>query len=853
MTTAFVPTVSNMVTSVRNIIEGYAMGPIRALAQEPVQNSKDAAKGDAHVEYRLHRRALPDGTISYMLTVTDRNTTGLQGPVLSIEDIKARGNVLKKDENWAAFEGMGYTKEDDTALGSRGQGKAAFLYHSNLPRTALSGQDRMMMLYDTLLADGEYRLGVRYASPFDSVLAPAFVGNDARRIVSSQYVSNDGMDIRLSLDTLTEVGTRVIVPHLSQEAVDAVHSGELFRWLQCCWWRAVQTGTTIDLIDEHGAAQRVEVPAFWKEEPWKRPGPDVRLYENIPVAGGLKIKRIVLLYDASLDDPDMEDPAPQFWGVQLLRGQQWIETLEASDKLAEHIPRDKRPGFRGFVEFDQGSETELRRAESPQHERFDRRVSGVKALLSVIEAKVHEFAEERGWSTQGSTQPAPERERQDALEFLHYLNPRARRGIRGDRRSADSSQLSMDKELAERWECDLRLEYPRAKSTRVDWGQYIRNVEIAVRLDPAPLSRHVNVLLELSHVENIASKSTLGDMQVEVRKGHGVARFGDFQVITGMPVPGKVQCARPGKWRLTAQIESDGVRAARSSRNVFVNEDPPTHNSNPYRLSVSVENHTTRQRRINSGDTIGVQVSVTNCTTDAKMFALTASLGDLLLADAKQLDTQGTQAGATPRPEPAVQASIVVNPNAQAPAPTQSVNLSPGRHALRADLSLDGEIIAHASHTLDIEVDPAQAQGWPPFRIEQIADEGPHPRWQFEKRGADDWMLQYPSAYPLYRALGASHNRSGLQLSGVSAFVVDVCAEGIIEWVMDPLDNGDSSRLDELLDGAPSGADPSRWDEYRERMYALAGTRRRSDQMDYYAQLARECAARLLILFEERG
>ena len=50
-----------------------------------------------------------------MLTVTDSNTTGLRGPVLTLDEIQARGNVLRADENWAAFEGMGYTKEDDAA------------------------------------------------------------------------------------------------------------------------------------------------------------------------------------------------------------------------------------------------------------------------------------------------------------------------------------------------------------------------------------------------------------------------------------------------------------------------------------------------------------------------------------------------------------------------------------------------------------------------------------------------------------------------------------------------------------------------------------------------------------------
>ena len=126
MTYQFVPTTTNMVAIVRNIIQGYRMGPIRALAQEPVQNSKDAARGQVHVEYRLHKRRSVDGVDSYMLTVTDHNTSGLDGPVLSFKDIEQRGNVLGKDHNWAAFEGMGYTKEDEDALGSaRGNGSTA--------------------------------------------------------------------------------------------------------------------------------------------------------------------------------------------------------------------------------------------------------------------------------------------------------------------------------------------------------------------------------------------------------------------------------------------------------------------------------------------------------------------------------------------------------------------------------------------------------------------------------------------------------------------------------------------------------------------------------------------------------
>ena len=152
------------------------------------------------------------------------------------------------------------------------------------------------------------------------------------------------------LDPLNSVGTRIIVPHLSPEAVGAFRSGELNQWLQRCWWRAVQTGMSIDIVDEHGNVQSVAVPSWWQNEPWRNGERGVKLYNNLVIDEYLKIKRIVLLYDESLSEPDIEDIPPQFCGVQLLRGQQWIETL--GQELSDYIPRDKRLGFRGFVEFD---------------------------------------------------------------------------------------------------------------------------------------------------------------------------------------------------------------------------------------------------------------------------------------------------------------------------------------------------------------------------------------------------------------------------------------------------------------------------------------------------------------------
>ena len=794
------------------------------------------------MEYQLHERS-HNGEGVYLLTVTDRNTIGLRGPVLSFADIQGRGNILRRDENWAAFEGMGYTKEDETSLGTRGQGKAAFLYHSRLPRLSSTGQDRMIMLYDTLLASGEYRLGVRYANPSDTVLEEPFRGDDARHVVSTSYALGEGEEIRLGLEPLSHVGARIIVPHLSEEAVSAIRSGELHRWLQRCWWRAVQVGLTIDLVDEHGDRRSVPVPAWWANEPWRSQTSGVRVHENIDIGNGLKIKRIVLLYDESLDEPDIEGVEPQFHGVQLLRGQQWIETLAVSD----YIPRDKRPGFRGFVEFDRSMERMLRSAEKPQHENFDRRFSGVKEAIAVIEGKVKEFAEDHGWTNREVTRPVSGREQDAAIEFLRFLSPSARARVGGNSDHASSLQSRP----TERWECDLLLEFPDSASTRVNWGESIRNVKVAARLEP-PTSNTAAVSLELAKPDDPASRVVLATQNAVVRQGEAIVAFGDFQVITGASRRGQMQCAQSGKWRLTARVQSGGVQVARASRALFVNEDPPAPpTSKPYALSIAVENHTTQQRRINSGDAVGVLVSVTNRTPMAQTLELTASLGDLLLADKQQVRTRGTPAGATPARAAGVQTSIIVNPSGVVTNPFQPISLPPGRHPLRADLLLAGEVVAHASRTLDVEVDPPQIQDWPPFRIEQITGDGPYPRWQFNKSAPDDWGLLYPPTHPLCRALESSSGGRH-RLLGIPAFVVDICAEAIIEWAMDPVVNGDESRMDELLDGIPTGASLDRWEEYREKMRELVRLRREPERTDEYGHLARDCAARSLNLFEER-
>ena len=849
MTSEFGHTATNMVVHVNGIIESYAMGAIRALAQEPVQNSKDAGRGEPCMEYKLLTREDSDGQVMWMLTVTDWNTSGLQGPILTLEQIDALGR-LERDWNWAAFEGMHYTKENEDALGSRGQGKAAFLYHSKLPPLGTPPRARMIILYDTLLSDGEYRLGVRYATPSDMVRTPPFTGDEARQTVSSSYAAFDGTRIDLGLEPLTQVGTRVIVPYLSQAAVEAFHSEELYNWLQRCWWRAVQTGLTIHIVDEAGRSQTVAPPTWWVDEPWQRNSSNMRLWQDLG-QGDARIKRMVLNYDPALDNSDTEGYAPQFCGVQLLRGQQWIETLSFHDD----VPRDKRAGFRGFVEFDQRTERLLRGAEYSQHDGFDKRIIPCNVLIPIISHKVREFAEEMGWTQPQHIQALSGRERDAGMEFLRFFNPRTPNRSNSRRNTAAGEQPPLEGLLDDRWECDLTLQFPNSQTTRVDWGDYLRNVTGHVNVAPPHGSRRADVRLFLTSDTDPTDRISVDTREVEIWGGLGEASFGDFQIIRGASSHGRLQCAHEGKWKLTAEVRAGGAVVARHSRSLYVQQDPPPRNANPYTLSISAENTSQQQPRIDSGDTLGLQISAKNQTPHDAVLEVTASLGDVLLTDRQRIIAGGTPQGESARRIAAVQRDIVVNPSAGSVLRLSdtSMSLPSGQHQIRADLYVAGESepVAHAVKTIYVDEDPARRDDWLPFNIEQIVEGGPHPRWQFLKRSEDDWTLRYSPDYPLYAALndGGDNGRRGR--SGAT-FVVDVCAEGLVEWALSPTGTGDESRLDDLLGSTPPGVTPDTWEAFGEKIHSLALMVVEPLDWGEITKHQRECAALMLAMYEER-
>ena len=844
MTSSYAPTVRNDVYDFESKIESYGdNGAIRALAQEPVQNSNDARHNSpvVTVEYRLHAKRDPDGTPYHLLSVTDTGTYGLRGPALSRAEVAERGYILNDDENWAAFEGQGYTKKsNELAGGKRGQGKSAFLYHSNPPFAALDR--RMMMLYDSLRADGVYRLGVRNVNPEDGSGTPLEY-TDAETVIRGHFTDETGLDIHLGLDPLTQVGTRVIIPYLSDKAVDAIKNGELTEWLQRCWWRAIQTEELeIRVIDEETERNdRVEVPSWWQDEPWigaQPEGVEVRSTENVDLGDGLRVKRIVLMHDEGLQSTDAEGADAQFGGVQLLRGQQWISTIGSGDReLSGFIPPGKRPGFRGFVEFDQSLEKELRDLETPQHHKFERKQSLVQAIYRRVEGAVQEFATELGWRPEtGRPRPAPQMD--IARDILRWFK-------------------TQGEQSTDPWNCALSFSFPDPNVARVDWGQILENVRVLVT-SPSSIPANVTVSLEARHVDESVRVSVQANEVISFYDREGELRVGDLQIVRNASRPDQLQLPLQGKWKLTARVRHNGQQVARASRSIHVHQDPQDPERDPLTMSISVENWTrsvSGRERINYGDKVAVQINARNSTPGVMNITMNASVAGAvpMLADNQQHSLRATPAGDSVNRQGVWMGDIVFVAPDTLPLPGDNpitMPIEPGRHRLNADLVAADDSLdpAAASYTLYVEVDPPNQSGLP-FRLEQLDED--LPRWQL-KETSEETVLQFPAQYATHRELMGADADGGTERR--NAFLLEITCEALIQWTLEPAWNDhDRTRLDDLFAGEPPGVNGESWERFVELMELLERAGAEHSEVPYtsFAEDFRSCAAHMMRLYEE--
>ena len=849
-----------MVSIVDNTVEGYNMGSIRALAQEPVQNSKDAAlarRRTVKVVYELHQRTLADGKTAYMLTVTDSGTKGLGGPILDPDQLGEQGAVLEPGHDWTAFEGHGYTKRDEDALGSRGQGKSALLYHSK-PPNGPNGARRMVIVYDTLLQDSQYRLGVRYANPSDRTQTQPFLDDEAKKVVSApNFIIDDNLSFPVQLAPLTERGTRIIIPFLNLATRDAIQTGELGKWLQMCWWRSIQL-RQLDIYVVVGTDRtRIEVPEWWDKEPWKRDYDESEMFykENIaiPNEADLSIKRIVVACNERIPKHSSLSMSnrPEFDGVQLLRGGQWIETLgKGEDWFITNVPNDEKPRFRGFVEFDQKLDRELRdsKYESPQHDDFKRRTNLVKGIIEQVGNCVTEFSELAGWSTSHEDPNRVAKKQQDVFRqvMAFFTKPAESGNGRSDGIHGDPST----------WKIQLDARYPNPGTMRVNWGQSLNNVVATCNVSPTPTFSEVTI--NLVAISPDGSENPVHQQTAEFdENGNAVASFGQIPFLRGKAPTGipYVGCHQPGKYQLRVSVQSADKPTARANRSVFVQSDPPNPPRKPISLKLLAKNATDPERsRINSGESLQVGISILNRSLNAKHLIVDASLiafevpgtlvagidthGSIQLLNATEVTVDGIeQLGETAAPHPVFDDGILLVDNLPRKPPNGlHIALAPGRHRLQVDVrDVSGNEVASTSRSVWFESDPPSTkQGGLPFRLEPKADDyessGTNPNWWLKRDHESDlYILYFSTNHPLYEvALKADIGTHGSN-TGTRAYLATICSDALLDWMLEPYLNGgnDVSRF-EGIESRRHGGD--RWehlaslmDSFRERCSNIDG------------------------------
>ncbi len=832
-----VPVTDNSIQDVVNTIDNYQYGSIRALAQDPPQNSFDARHQgqQVRVSYQLLLRVDAKGNIVRLLTVTDTGTTGLNGPVLSEMELDQRTHregrlVIDQGENWAAFEAMRYTKTGEDKLGSRGQGKYAYLFHSAHPPPG-AGSDLpinaqwMVILYDTLLTEGEYRFGGRFHNPSARRIEPPFIDDEARQVIRTSY-SNDNLDIPLKLDPLSEPGTRVIIPFLSDEAYEAINNGELVYWLESIWWRKIQKNElSIEVIDETELTRQIIVPRYWQGETW-RSDESYYMRENIPLPhydNRWYIKRIVLISDSTLDASDELDGLPQRNGIQLLRQGQWIETL-SMDILADSVPLEYRSGFRGFVEFDRKLEHELREIENPAHDGFNRRMGLYRDIVAIVKHHVRKYALENEWIEDPDIIINPQHDKlvEEYTRLFVDITPNG----------PVPSQVE--------WECIIYIDYPR-EYAQANWGESLSVEAICYRrpiLDGRMVSFNATLVRpDGSEVEIFTTRSQRLQSSHEYDWSSASVNFGSLSVLH--PGEWNSKFTSAGRHSIKVDCWIDDQKMATGRRFFYVSQTPPRP-SRDITLELMAYNSENKSNVIPQGGCLQWRATVRNYQGLSMKCELDVTIEDephILYRGKANL--QGVMLGDQPSNFSVEGRLTIMIEGDQLGA--NVLRLADGEYKVIASVTKEDQVLASAVKVIHVGNPPDEEDGNLPFRMTADESGSIRARWRLDDPATDRmYTLLWTTANPVYQALPMSAKAKGTRLSPREQYISEIIAEALVDWALREYQRqGDEGRL-RLISSSALSLDTElggRFETFVEQLKSVA------DHPSGYSEVQRELAA----------
>ena len=267
----------------QQIQQEYETQPARGLAhglqKDAIQNGWGARQKERGWAFRFALTSMNDGRL--LLTMTDSGTFGLTGKADYRASVARGATDFSPDERLARFESMYFSGQNE-GPGLFGRGKLLF---------SAASKERLIY-YDSLTADGKYRLGQRLIEGA-RFRQPKTIEGDVARAGIKKWSAN-------TLRPLEAPGTRITIVQPAEEVVAAIHDGTFLSAIEETWWEIIQKyDADITVASEDGKTAKAKIPSELGPLPqadgagWK-----VQFKENLTEEVGgdaVRIKRIHIL------------------------------------------------------------------------------------------------------------------------------------------------------------------------------------------------------------------------------------------------------------------------------------------------------------------------------------------------------------------------------------------------------------------------------------------------------------------------------------------------------------------------------------------------------------------------------
>ncbi len=534
-----------------NTADQYPDGCIpHGVQKDAIQNAIDAVIGKKTL---LMEFKLLENVKGRFLTMTDSNTTGLTGPVVT--DLSEYEVGLPEDYHWARFEAFAVTKVSPDAIGARGQGKFIFL----------SASKSYTMYYDTFRKDGVYRVGATKATHSGS---PIYPGEDEDPWEGERGTKK--LEDLCGLLPLETIGARVIIVDPIEELIEWLEDGQFICAIEETWCRAIEKKRIDVTVDFFGNQVKASVPA-----PHPLPSADSRIHKVWKLGKDFKDNELRLTTGESYK-------VKQFHAAFLPSGTvpeelQGIAIIHNGMKITSlHLPLapwDIQSRITGYIEFDKDLDRELRKPENqyPNHYDLKWRHRLPRAIKDYVISQLDTFGKEK--LGLGATDPREIKKRIQSnaedwatKELIKYADDLDLFGAKGIGKKKNGRGESITKYLGLTI-ADFTFPEPDL-APRVNWGHSITGFNV-VAFNRTKKTRVVYIRAQIFHADTIISE--LVDTGKLILGQDQIIKFGPFELdITPNNFP------EPGRYRLYAALfDGDtGDRIDKIVKTFWVQKDP---------------------------------------------------------------------------------------------------------------------------------------------------------------------------------------------------------------------------------------------------------------------------------------